>query len=411
VCTKTADPSIETWERGNLSVDTAEDVFRMRLLVVSHVTHYEFEGACYAYSPYAREMEIWADLFSEIVIAAPCHNEPPPPNASRIARCNVRIACQQEVGGTTWLDKLGIVAALPSLIFALCREMWYADAIHVRCPGNLGLLGILLAPVFSERTIAKYAGQWSGYPGEAWSVGLQRWLLRSRWWRGPVTVYGKQEGERENITNFFSSTMSTEQLAEGRAMATRRRLQLPLKVAFAGRLTKAKNVDRLIQAIAALKGEGLILQGLIIGDGPQRNALQDLAETLEVREQIEFAGAVPSEVVPELLAQAQVFTLISDSEGWPKALSEAMAFGCVCIGSDRGLIPEFLSEGRGITIPPQNVAALTEALRKIAADPGKYEEMRARACNWAQGYSIENLREGLRALITDRWHLSGAWEP
>jgi glycosyltransferase involved in cell wall biosynthesis len=411
VCTKTADPTIETWERGNLSADTFDDALKMRLLVVSHVTHYKFEGACYAYSPYAREMEVWADLFSEIVIAAPCHHEAPPPNASRIARRNVRIACQQEVGGTTWLDKLGIVAALPSLIFALCREMWYADAIHVRCPGNLGLLGILLAPVFSDRIIAKYAGQWSGYPGEAWSVRLQRWLLGSRWWRGPVTVYGKQKGERENITNFFSSTLSTEQLVEGRAIASRRRLQLPLKVAFAGRLTKAKNVDILIQAIAALNGEGLILQGLIIGDGPQRNSLEALADTLGVREQIEFAGAVPSEAVPELLAQAQIFTLISDSEGWPKALSEAMAFGCVCIGSDRGLIPEFLSEGRGITIPPQNVAALTEALRRIAADPAKYEEMRTRACSWAQGYSIENLREGLRALITDCWHLSGAWEP
>ena len=410
MCTKTADPSIETWERGNLSVDTPEDVFRMRLLVVSHVTHYEFEGACYAYSPYAREMEIWADLFSEIVIAAPCHNEPPPPNASRIARRNVRIACQQEVGGTTWIKKLGIVAALPALIFALCREMWYADAIHVRCPGNLGLLGILLAPVFSKRIIAKYAGQWSGYPREAWSVRLQRRLLRSGWWRGPVTVYGKQEGERENIVNFFSSTMSTEQLAEGRSISEGKRLKLPLKAAFAGRLTKAKNVDILIRAIAALRREGITLHGLIIGDGPQRNPLQALADTLGVREQIEFAGAVPSEVVPELLGQAQIFTLISDSEGWPKALSEAMAFGCVCIGSDRGLIPKFLSEGRGITIPAQNVAALTEALRRIAAEPAKYEPMRRRACSWAQGYSIENLREDLRALMTEWWQLSGASE-
>lgn len=411
MCTKTADPSIEIWERGNLSVDTAEDVFRMRLLVVSHVTHYEFEGSCYAYSPYAREMEIWADLFSEIVIAAPCHHEPPPGNASRIARRNVRIARQQEVGGTAWLDKLGIVAALPALIFALCREMWYADAIHVRCPGNLGLLGILLAPLFSERIIAKYAGQWSGYPQEAWSVRLQRWLLRSRWWRGPVTVYGKQDGEREHIVNFFSSTFSTKQLVEGSAIAARRRLQLPLKVAFAGRLTKAKNVDILIQAIAALHGQGVTFHGLIIGDGPQRNSLQELADTLGIRDQIEFAGAVPSEVVPERLAQADVFALISNSEGWPKALSEAMAFGCVCIGSDRGLIPEFLSEGRGITIPAQNAAALAEVLRRIAAEPAKYEEMRMRACSWAQRYSVENLREGLRALITDCWNLSGSWEP
>src|ERR1700686_2013386 len=135
----------------------------MQLLIVSHVTHYACSDGYYAHGPYAREIEIWADLFQEVVIAAPCRDEVPPTDTYRIARSNVRVAPQKEVGGTTWGAKAGLLVALPALIVGLSREMRKANAIHVRCPGNLGLLGTLLAPLFSSRLIAKYAGQWNGF--------------------------------------------------------------------------------------------------------------------------------------------------------------------------------------------------------------------------------------------------------
>ncbi len=55
---------------------------------------------------------------------------------------------------------------LPPMIWQLIACLRRADAVHVRCPGNLGLLGVLIAPLFSRRLIAKYAGQWTGYPGK-----------------------------------------------------------------------------------------------------------------------------------------------------------------------------------------------------------------------------------------------------
>src|SRR5690242_7585092 len=136
----------------------------MRLLIVSHVVHYRRGGEYHAYSAYAKEIEIWADLFAEVVIAAPCREESPPEETSPIHRSNIRVAPQKEVGGERWHDKVGNVLALPALVTGLVPEMRKADAIHVRCPGNLGLLGALLAPLFSRRLIAKYAGQWDGFP-------------------------------------------------------------------------------------------------------------------------------------------------------------------------------------------------------------------------------------------------------
>lgn len=375
----------------------------MRLLIVSHVVHYRHEGGVYAYSPYAKEIEVWADLFPEVVIAAPCHDGAPSSDSCLIRRANVRVARQKEVGGETLSAKLGILMALPGLVLGLCRQMWRADAIHVRCPGNLGLLGAILAPLFSSRIIAKYAGQWNGFPGEEPTVRFQRFVLRSRWWRGPVTVYGKQPGERRHVIDFFSSMFSEEQIQRARRCAQSKPLTAVKTVAFTGRLSKAKNVDVLLRSVATLKREGCELNALIVGAGPERESLETLARELAIADSVEFTGAVTPDKIPEYLARAEVFVLASHSEGWPKSIAEAMAFGLVCIGSDLGLVRNFLGEGRGMVVPPRDEQALTTAIRQIAQRPQAYEDMRQRGSEWAQRYSIEGLREALRKLMSDRW--------
>jgi glycosyltransferase involved in cell wall biosynthesis len=144
----------------------------------------------------------------------------------------------------------------------------------------------------------------------------------------------------------------------------------------------------------------------IVGDGPERPALEAQAADLGLRNCVKFAGGVDFERVLDFYEQAHVLVLVSETEGWPKAIAEAMAFGLICIGSNRGLIPEMLGEGRGILVPPGDVGALTEALRQIAKDPQKYQPVRARAAAWAQKYSLENLREALRELLTERWQVA-----
>jgi len=380
----------------------------MRLLIISHVSHFRHRDGYHAYTPYAREIEIWADLFAEVVIAAPCRDGVPPANTCRINRTNVRIAPQKEVGGTTWRHKIGICLALLPLVISLSREMWNADAIHVRCPGNLGLLGALLAPLFSHRLIAKFAGDWSGSPHEEWTVQLQRIVLKSRWWRGPVTVYGKKPDQRPHIVNFFSSMLTAEQLSRARVSARIKRFRPPFSVIYTGRLTRSKNVDVLLRAIAALRADGVPITATIVGCGPERHFLEVLARDLHIADHIHFAGAVPPDGVLDYLEQSDVFALVSNTEGWPKAMTEAMAFGLICIGSNLGLIPTILGDGRGLTVPPRDGPALTEALRTITCNPDSYEAMRTQASEWAQQFSLESMRTELHALLVRSWDLGDA---
>jgi glycosyltransferase involved in cell wall biosynthesis len=145
----------------------------------------------------------------------------------------------------------------------------------------------------------------------------------------------------------------------------------------------------------------------VVGEGPEREALAALAVALGIEEAVEFTGGLGFEEVIDHLERADILALISETEGWPKSLAEAMAFGLISIGSDRGFVPEMLAEGRGLLVNPGDAEGLAKLLLAVAADPAGYDRMRSDAARWAQRFSLEGLREAIRKLLLEHWTGSG----
>lgn len=380
------------------------------LLVVSSAIHYCHDGRLFSYAPYVREIDLWADLFPELIIAAPCRNAPPPPDCLPFSRSNISIRSQKETGGDSLPAKLKQMLMLPALIIGLWRAMREVDAIHVRCPGNLGLLGVMMAPLLSRYLVAKYAGQWSGYAGEPAPWRWQRAVLSSRWWRGPVTVYGNWPNQPSQIVPFFTSVLSERHSERARIAAARRTLNViernVLRILYVGRLSSAKNVNAILDAVALLNSREVRVECDIVGEGPDRAKLERQAQALGIGDLINFAGGVDFDSVLDFYEKADVLALVSETEGWPKAIAEAMAFGLICIGSDRGLIPRMLGEGRGIIVPPGDAEALATALGRIIEKPDNYFEMISNAAEWSSRYSLEGLQKAISELLSERWQIS-----
>ncbi|MGO8676691.1 MAG: glycosyltransferase [Limisphaerales bacterium] len=372
-------------------------------MIVSHVPHFQWDGRLFAYGPYAREIEVWADLFPEVVIAAPLRLELPPGDALALGRPNISVAPQLETGGDALLDKVAQALALPRHVWRLAKAMRQADAIHVRCPGNLGLLGCLLARPFGKPCVAKYAGQWTDYPGQPRTWRWQKALLRSRWWRGPVLVYGRWPNQPPNVVPFFTSVMDEAQMTRARSAFPRGESKQPLEVLFVGRLSSQKNVDVILRALALLKHEGLCPRLRVVGDGPVRRDLEALTHALDLDQQVVFHGAVPQAKVLDYYEQARILVLASETEGWPKAIAEAMAFGLVCIGANRGLVPQMLGEGRGLLVEPGDAAALAARLRQAAAETAETAGIAGRAAAWARQFTLEALEAALRRQLELSW--------
>jgi hypothetical protein len=377
-----------------------------RLLVVSHVLHYQYRDQLYAYGPYAREIDIWADLFPELVIAAPCRQEKPPGDWVAFTRPNISVVPQRTAGGDDWMSKLKQIFQLPLLAADLARAMRGADAIHVRCPGNLGLLGVVLAPLFSRCLVAKYAGQWNGYPGERLALRLQRNILRSRWWHGPVTVYGEWPNEPDHVVPFFTSMMTDPMVKKAMAVAERKTIAGPLRVLFSGRLAREKRVDALLKAMNILAQRGIAVELVVVGGGPEEAALRRLVEQFDLQRQVNFVGSLPYATGLTWFEWAHCLVLPStNSEGWPKAVAEGMCHGCVCIAVQHGQIPSML-EGRGVVLPTGSPEELADALQAVSERSQDFDLMRQEAAQWACQHSLDGLREALRNLLNQWWGAS-----
>jgi glycosyltransferase involved in cell wall biosynthesis len=375
-----------------------------KLLIVSHVRHYSHDGKIYAYGPYTREIDIWADLFQHVLVASPLLNEAPPNDCLQFARPNISMIPQPETGGDNFGAKLLQVLFLPVLVWKLSRAMWGMEAIHVRCPGNLGLLAAVLAPLFSRCLVAKYAGQWNGYSGEPWSVRIQRFLLRSPLWRrGVVTVYGEWPNQPKQIVPFFTSMMTAGQVQRSAEVARTKRLAAPAGILYSGRLEGLKGVDVLLRALRILKDEGFDFRLSIIGDGSEYSRLERLTGDLGLEQDVSFIGAVPFQEVMTWYEKGHILVLPSrHSEGWPKVLAEAMCHGLVCISTNHGLIPWLLRD-RGCIFPVDDVDALAGHIRNLIRDPAEYGRLSRAAAAWAQTYSLEGLRDALQTLLSTKW--------
>jgi colanic acid/amylovoran biosynthesis glycosyltransferase len=151
-----------------------------------------------------------------------------------------------------------------------------------------------------------------------------------------------------------------------------------MHVITVGRLSARKAHSVLVEAIAALRSEGVDVRLTIVGDGEERAGLEALAGELEVSDRIAFAGAVAHDALTELLAAADVFCLPSASEGLPVVLMEAMAVGLPVVAARIMGIPELVEDGMsGYTVAPGRADSLADALRRLAGERERWEQMGA----------------------------------
>jgi teichuronic acid biosynthesis glycosyltransferase TuaC len=136
---------------------------------------------------------------------------------------------------------------------------------------------------------------------------------------------------------------------------------------------------------------------LVVGDGPDRKALQRQAAPLGDR--VRFLGAQPHEALPELLAAADAMVLPSTSEGLANVWVEALACGTPIVISDVGGAREVVHGPEAGRIVPREPHAIAAALREILADPPPQPAVRKAAERFSWERNARELRDHLAALL------------
>jgi glycosyltransferase involved in cell wall biosynthesis len=142
-----------------------------------------------------------------------------------------------------------------------------------------------------------------------------------------------------------------------------------------GTCTDAKRFDRFLRVLAAVRARGVPLRGMLIGDGPDRPALEALARDLGLLPHtVWFAGRRAD--VPRLLRHADIYLLSSDHEGFPNVLLEAMAARLPVVTTGAGDAGVIVENGvTGFAVEDADEDVMADRLAELAASPSLRERL------------------------------------
>lgn len=172
--------------------------------------------------------------------------------------------------------------------------------------------------------------------------------------------------ERHNVAKLASKPLDREQLSR--------------QFVYVGRLAPEKNLDMLLRAFAKVTAEeehGASWKLLLIGEGPERAALEALSKSLGIAGDISMPGGFPWYQVPDWLAQSDVLILPSKSEPWGLVVNEAMVCGMPVIVSQKcGCVADLVQNGvNGFAFDPAEQTELETHIQFFLRHPDSIQAM------------------------------------
>lgn len=178
-----------------------------------------------------------------------------------------------------------------------------------------------------------------------------------------------QNGESGDVRRLYNG-IDLSQFCPDTAVARQPNLILGV-----GRLVEKKGFDYLIEACAILAQRGVDFQCEIVGKGALHQPLQQLIEARQLTEQVRLVGPLPQDGVLAAYKRASIFILPciigkdGNRDGLPTVLLEAMATGLPAVSTDVTGNPEIIDDGvSGFIVPPEEAAALADALQQLLQD-------------------------------------------
>lgn len=213
-----------------------------------------------------------------------------------------------------------------------------------------------------------------------------------------VSNYDKELGIQQlNLSNDQILTIHNGVTDINHTFMARHDQQYPVNIVMVARFDPPKDQKELLKATYNIEN----IHIHFVGDGGCREEVDRLAEELGFRDRITFWGELDS--VVEVLAQSQIFALISNWEGFPNSTLEAMRAELPVVVSDVGGAAEAIEHGvTGYAVPKGNIQALHDVIEELAQNPEKRKKMGAAARKrFEKNYTFQTMYEKTSETYTE----------
>ena len=368
-------------------------------LIITCVHHSGQDGKYFAYGPYVREMNLWIENEKTVAVVAPLIKDQLPGkidlayNHGRLKYINVPAYHVQNIKAI-----FKALIDLPGIIFQIAKAMKKAKHIHIRIPGNMGLLAMFVQIFFpgKPKTI-KYAGNWDVNSKQPKTYKIQRFIANSPFLtkNAKVLVYGDWPDSSKNVISFFTASYKEEEIAE----VKKNPISKKLKLVFVGALYDGKNPEIGIKLSKFLMDANVNFEFTYCGDGVMRKELEEESRNLGLEQHVKFLGNVDANKVKETLMDSHFLIFVSETEGWPKAVAEAMFWGCVPFTSKVSCVPQMVGEDRerGVLVPKDPKEIFRE-LMEVIRNESEFERMSQAAIAWARTFTLEKFQTEIQKL-------------
>jgi glycosyltransferase involved in cell wall biosynthesis len=366
--------------------------------IITHAVHKIKDGQIYAYEPYVREMNLWGKHVDKILIVAPVSVDEIRSIDSNYENSDIKLIAIPNFDITSFKNIIRSIFVIPKVCNTIYTVMKEANHIHLRCPGNIGLLGCFLQIFFpSKIKTAKYAGNWDPKSKQPITYRLQKWILgnTSLTKNIKVLVYGNWPKQSKNILPFFTASYQQNEIKE----IPKKDFNSKIKLLFVGAFSRGKQPLLSVKAAHKLIKRGHNISLDMYGNGSEFIKIEKYINDNLLYKDIKLHGNQSKEIVKQAFQKSHFLVFISKSEGWPKVVAESMFWSCLVVSTKVSCVPFMLDDGNRGCLINDNIDDIVKKIEQYIYDKKIYFQQVNRAKKWSQQFTLDSFQEAIKKLI------------
>jgi glycosyltransferase involved in cell wall biosynthesis len=236
-------------------------------------------------------------------------------------------------------------------------------------------------------------------------------------------VYGNWPNQTKNIQPFFTASYHRNQIEP----VANRNWNGPYKAVFVGTMGANKRPLEVFELIKELRANGMAISLDYYGDGPLKKDIENKVNQAGLEDHVRLHGNVDNTSLIQAYKKAHFSFLLSKSEGWPKAVAEAMFWGCIPVASKVSCVPWMLGiETSNFQLPTSNADKETYPLglgkgfdntqrgvlindilqagtvvEEYIKQPELLQHMSQAAAAWSQQYTLDDFEREIALLLKE----------
>ena len=213
-----------------------------------------------------------------------------------------------------------------------------------------------------------------------------------------MTINGQWENQKKHCISFENPCLTENELKNAQISYQNKNYDEKLSICFVGHMETNKGAEKLLNALQTDLSNLKLNKVYIVGDGSKRKSYLELAKSIS-GVNVDFLGEIDKNQLHKIYEKCHLIILPSDSEGFPKVIAEAGAYGCVPIVSKVGSIVHYINSSNGYLLSQNNSRSIYNNLCLVNVSREHLKSKAKKVVELSKDFTFEKYTKNIQKLI------------